>query len=100
MPLKHILTAIAVTGSMIASAAIIPGGRMTAHAQQSGGVQRGPDVNAAVHHDVSPALRDIPSKARPLKRVEKPFRPIPTGPNTATAPDGALQAGAGPLVAA
>src|SRR5206468_1933985 len=44
-------------------------------------------------------LRNIPSKPHAFFPVEKPFRPIPTGPATATPPDGALQTGSGPSVA-
>lgn len=62
-------------------------------------VRGAPEVNAAVHHDVSPALGTIPSKPHAFFPVEKPFRPIPTGPATATPADAALQTSAGPPIA-
>jgi hypothetical protein len=80
-------------------AALFPQGQRNANAQQS--VVRGaPEVNAAVHSDVSPPLRTLRSKPHAYALTEKPFRPIPTGPATTTLPDGALQATTGPQIAA
>lgn len=89
--LKRFIAPVGVIAAITLSATLIPSNLRSAHAQQVF-TQGAPEVNAAVHHDVSPPLRNIPSKTRSLFRVEKPFRPIPTGPNTTTAADGALQA--------
>lgn len=87
-----------VLGAMILSAALLPSGRSIVHAQP--GVLTNPEVGQAVHHDVSPPLGSMPSKPHSYYLVDKPNRMIPTGPNTATAPDGALQTTAGPRLAA
>ena len=79
-------------------AALFPQGQRNAVALQSV-VHGAPEVNAAVHSDVSPPLRDIRSKPHAYALTEKPFRRIPTGPATATQPDGALQSTAGPQIA-
>jgi hypothetical protein len=63
-------------------------------------VQRQPEANKAVHHDVSPPLRDIPpgvdlrpKHEKPLGRIHPPGRPL------SSSPDPVLQTSAGPLVA-
>ena len=96
--MKRLIASAAALTALTVSATLQPAGLPSAHAQQPV-VQGAPEVNAAVQHDTSPPLRDIPSKPRRLFRVELPFRPIPTGPNTATQPDGALQTTTGPSVA-
>lgn len=61
----------------------------------------GVEVHAAVHHDISPPLRDISSKPLlPAIHGDKPLRLLPSGPGGASpqAP-GALQTTTGPLVA-
>jgi len=95
---KRLIASAAALTALTVSATLQPAGLPSAHAQQPV-VQGAPEVNAAVQHDTSPPLRDIPSKPRRLFRVELPFRPIPTGPNTATQPDGALQTTTVPSVA-
>jgi len=50
----------------------------------------GPQVSPAVHHDTSPALRDMPSKGRSTIQHERPVRPLPIASSTG-APDTALQ---------
>jgi hypothetical protein len=57
------------------------------------------DVTANVHHDVSPALRDMPSANPPLRgSPDRPLRPV-GGTVDATQAPGALQTTTGPLVA-
>ena len=58
-----------------------------------------PEVTAAVRHDVSPALRDMPSKGRSAILHERPSRPLPIAPSTG-APDTAVQTSAGTAIAA
>lgn len=67
-----------------------------ASAQSSNGVQ----VNAAVHHDVSPPLRDNSSKPLlPTIHGDKPLRLLPSGSGGASSQaPGALQTTTGPLV--
>jgi hypothetical protein len=57
-----------------------------------------PEVAAAVHHDVSPPLRDTPSKGRSAILHERPTRPLPVAASTG-APDTALQTSASPATA-
>ena len=54
-------------------------------------VQQGPDVSPAVHHDVSPPLRDIPVSPSARNLTERPLRPIPGERSLAPVADGALQ---------
>ncbi len=58
-------------------------------------VQRQPEVQPAVHHDISPPLRDIPSKPRTGVPHEIPLRPIPVPGAGLDQPDLALQTFAG-----
>jgi hypothetical protein len=97
--LKRLFTPVGVAVGIALTVAMFPTGYSGARAQQSV-IQGAPEVNAAVQHDVSPALRNMPSKPHAFFPVEKPFRPIPSGPATATAPDGALQTSSGPTIAA
>src|SRR5712692_8431908 len=48
------------------------------------------EVSAAVHHDVSPPLWSIPSKAQHLQRNDHPVHPLPIAPGQPQ-PDPALQ---------
>ena len=60
-------------------------------------VMAGPEVNAAVHSDRSPALRNIPSARRAPAPKLHPNRRIPL-PNQPQQPDGALQVKPGPTI--
>ncbi len=57
-----------------------------------------PEVSPAVHHDVSPPLRTMPSKGRSMLLHERPRRPLPIAASTG-APDTAVQTSAVPAVA-
>jgi hypothetical protein len=95
-PLAVILSITAVLAVTLTVAFGVVGRVSGAPAQSSNNVE----VNAAVHHDVSPALRDIPSKPLlPTIHGDKPLRLLPSGPGGASpqAP-GALQTIIGPLV--
>lgn len=62
---------------------------------------KGPEVNAAVKHDLSAPLRDIPSApARGGEPREHPVKPLPVAPSTTGGSDPAVQSSFGPLVAA
>jgi hypothetical protein len=62
--------------------------RTVAAAQPS---QTGPEVRAAVHHDVSPPLRDIPSAPSARSLTERPLRLTPGERASGPVADGALQ---------
>ena len=49
------------------------------------------EVSAAVHHDVSPPLRNIPPQAPRLERRQKPVHPLPLAAVGEFQPDAALQ---------
>src|SRR5919198_3451988 len=49
------------------------------------------EVTAAVHHDVSRPLRDIPSAPSARRLTERPLRVIPGEQALKPVPDGALQ---------
>ena len=55
------------------------------------------EVKHAIHHDVSPPLRDIQSLPRAEAQRERPLRSIPNGPFQ-NQEDPAVQANVGPLV--
>ena len=61
----------------------------------------GPEISSDVQHDVSPAMRDVPSQSplMPAIHGDRPMRLLPFGPGGAApqAP-GALQTDTGPLV--
>jgi hypothetical protein len=57
-----------------------------------------PEIQQAIHHDVSPALRDMQSRPRSDVPRERPLRLVPVGAS-ADQPDAALQTSTGPLVA-
>ncbi len=78
------LVTVAATSSLAAPAAGAGAGR--------------PEVTAAVRHDVSPALRDVPSKGRSAILHERPSRPLPVAASTG-APDTAVQTSAGTATA-
>ena len=85
-----------VTAFAIASWVVEPASSVAAPPAQDGGVE----VSAAVHHDVSPPLRDIPSAAAPAAgRHEKPLRLPPTVPAGGGGGDPAVQTSVGALVA-
>jgi hypothetical protein len=56
------------------------------------------EVSAAVHHDVSPPLRSMPTQAPRLGLREKPVHPLPLGPAGQLQPDPELQTTVGPAV--
>lgn len=98
-PLAVILSVTAVLAIVLSIAVGLVGrvhGVSAQAAQASGGVQ----VNAAIHHDVSPALRDIRSQPKlPTIHGDKPLRLLPSGSGGASPqPPGALQTTTGPLV--
>src|SRR5690348_6891230 len=79
--------------------ALFPQSHTSAGAQAE--VVRGaPEVNAAVHSDVSPPLRGIPSKPHSYAMTDRPFRMLPSGSAAPTGPDGALQSSTTTQVAA
>ncbi len=86
--------AVALAAMFAAGFAAVP----SAGAQSSNGI--GPvEVNAAAHHDVSPALRDIPSRTPVYKgSPDRPLRLIGPDSNVTQSP-GALQTTVGPQVA-
>src|SRR4051794_2174807 len=54
------------------------------------------EVNAAVHHDVSPPLRGLSPSAPGAEHLrERPLRPIPQNVIATNAPDPVVQASAG-----
>ncbi len=58
------------------------------------------EVNAAVHHDISPPLRDLPSlPSAYMGSPDRPLRLIGPGSNSTPQAPGALQTTNGPLVA-
>jgi hypothetical protein len=62
--------------------------------------QTGPEVNAAVNHDVSPPLRGMSSQSPGAeKHQEKPLRSYPGSASNNVQPDPALQSSAGPVIA-
>ncbi len=83
----------------IAAALPTTAGIAHADAQASPGAAR-PETSAAVHHDVSPALRDIPIGPRTDVPRERPLRPIPANIAAHAQPDPVVQAAAGTTVAA
>jgi hypothetical protein len=63
--------------------------------------QTGPEVDAAVLHDVSPPLRGMSSQSPGAeKHKEKPLRSFPGSSSSNLQPDPALQSSIGPLVSA
>ncbi|HEX2913297.1 MAG TPA: hypothetical protein VH186_21015 [Chloroflexia bacterium] len=79
--------------------AVLTLGTQTSQAASSD--QTGPEVNQAIHSDVSPPLRGMSSQSPGAeKHQEKPLRSYPGSSSNNVQPDPVLQASAGPLVSA
>ncbi|HEV2236972.1 MAG TPA: hypothetical protein VGR57_09965, partial [Ktedonobacterales bacterium] len=96
---RTLFATLSITASLAVILAVALGlasGTRSAGARAAGAVE----VNAAVHHDVSPALRDLSAQPKlPTIHGDRPLRLLASGPGGASpqAP-GALQTTTGPLV--
>lgn len=102
---RFLVVATAVTAVLALTLALafgLVGGVRSASAQSaSSSPSAGPvEVTAAAKHDVSPAMRDMPSnRLMPTIHGDRPLRLLPSGPGGASPQTpGALQTTTGPLV--
>jgi hypothetical protein len=96
---RKVFAALSVTASLAVIAAVALGlasATRGANARAAGTVE----VNAAVQHDVSPAMRDVNVVPKlPTIHGDRPLRLLPSGPSGASPQvPGALQTTTGPLV--
>jgi hypothetical protein len=97
-PMAAILSAVATLAVVLTIAfGIVSNAHGSPASAQS---HNGVEVNAAVHHDVSPPLRDVHSAPLlPTIHGDRPLRLLPSGPGGASPQTpGALQTTTGPLV--